>query len=73
MSSKTITFAMPQDMGRMVEKTAKKEGLSVNELVLEAVRQYDALNTLSRIAAHARKLVKKKGLTEKDFGGPFAK
>jgi len=73
MAPKTITFALSADLGREIEKRAKEERRTVDELLRDAVRQYSALNTYRRIAAEARKLVKKKGLTEKDFGGPFAK
>jgi hypothetical protein len=72
-SSKTITYSLPADLGRELAQRAKAEHLTVNELVREAVRQYSALRAYKVASAEARKLVREKGLTEKDFGGPFAK
>lgn len=71
--TQTITFSLPKEMGQEVEKVAKEEHRTVSELLREAFRQYRALRTYARVSAKARKLVKKKGLTEKDFGGPFAR
>ena len=73
MVPKTITLTLSAELGREIELRAKKERCTAKELVHEAIRQYCALRTLRDVAAKARKLVKKKGLTEKDFGGPFAK
>ena len=71
--AKTITFSLPQDMVREVEQVAKEEHRTVSELLRETFRQYKARRNFQELATEARKRVKKKGLTEKDFGGPFAK
>jgi metal-responsive CopG/Arc/MetJ family transcriptional regulator len=71
-SSQTITFSLPREMGKEIEKAAKEEQRTVSELMREAFRQYRALQSYSKLAAQGRKLAKKKKLTEKDLGGPFA-
>jgi predicted transcriptional regulator len=71
--AKTITFSLPPDMVREVEQVAKAEHRTVSELLRETFRQYKARRNFAELSTAARKQVKKKGLTEKDFGGPFAK
>ncbi|HTB23682.1 MAG TPA: hypothetical protein VK914_13380 [bacterium] len=71
MATKTITFLLPQDVGREVLEAAKEERSTVSELLREWTRQHKALRTYKKSAARIRKLVRQKGLTEKDFGGPF--
>ena len=70
-SSKTITISLPAPMGKEIEKVAKEEHRTVSELLREAFRQYQAQRNLRRLALAGRKAVKAKGLTAKDFGGPF--
>ena len=71
--AKTITFSLPTDMAKEVEQVAKEEHRTVSELLRETFRQYKARRNFLELAAEGRKQVKKKGLTQKDFGGPFAK
>jgi metal-responsive CopG/Arc/MetJ family transcriptional regulator len=71
--AKTITFSLPKDMVKEVEEVAKAEHRTVSELLRETFRQYKARRNFDALAFEAHKQVKKKGLTEKDFGGPFAK
>ena len=70
-SSKTITISLPAPMGREIEKVAKEEHRTISELLREAFRQYQAQRNLRRLAQLGRKAAKAKGLTPKDFGGPF--
>lgn len=70
-SIRTITISLPAEMGREIEKVAKEEHRTVSELVRETFRQYQALRNLKEISQQARKTVKKRKLTPKDFGGPF--
>jgi hypothetical protein len=60
-------------MVREVEQVAKAEHRTVSELLRETFRQYKARRNFDELAFATRKQVKKKGLAEKDFGGPFAK
>ena len=70
---KTITFALPADVGRQIEKDAKAENRTAGDLITKAIRQYKAKRAFKSLAAKVRKEVKSRRLTEKDFGGPFAK
>ena len=72
-SSQTITISVPREMGREIEAVAKEEQRTVSELMREVFRQYRAKRAFEQLAKEVRAVVKKKGLTEKDFGGPFAK
>ncbi len=71
--TKTITFSLPLEMVREVEQVAKEEHRTVSELLRETFRQYKARRNFDELATEARKQVKTRRLTEKDFGGPFAK
>ncbi|MGH7442075.1 MAG: hypothetical protein ACREKE_05310 [bacterium] len=73
MPTKTITFSLPLDVGREVLKEAKEEQRTISELVLKWARRSRARRSFKALATQARKLVGQQGLTEKDFGGPFAK
>ncbi len=70
---KTITFSLPAKMGKEIEKVAKEENRTISELLRETFRRYQAQRNLETLAAKGHKTVKRKGLTEKDFGGPFAR
>ena len=70
-SAKTITISLPMAMGKEIEKVAKEEHRTISELLREAFRQYQSQRNLQRLAEKGRKRAKKKGLTSKDFGGPF--
>ena len=72
-TSQTITISVPREMGKEIEVMAKEEQRTVSELLREVFRQYRAKRALNQAVAEARKTVKRKGLTEKDLGGPFAK
>jgi len=72
-SIKTITISLPFAMGREVEKLAKEEHRTVSELLRETFRRYQAQRNLKTLAKEGKRLVRKKGLTEEDFGGPFEK
>jgi hypothetical protein len=73
MATKIMTFGFPETIGRDLLKAAQSEGQSVPEFVNETLRRRQAVQTIRALAAEGRKLAKKKGLTERDFGGPFAK
>lgn len=70
-SIKTITISIPVEMGKEIQKLANEEHRTVSELIRESFRQYKAKRTLKRIAQKGKATAKKKGLTPKDFGGPF--
>jgi metal-responsive CopG/Arc/MetJ family transcriptional regulator len=72
-TSQTITISLPKAMGKEIEEAALEEHRTVSELLREAFRQYRAVRAYNKLARSVRATVKKKGLTEKDFGGPFAK
>jgi hypothetical protein len=69
---KTITFSLPSDAGEEIKAVAKKEHRSVSELLLDTFNRYQAKKEFHELAARTQKYVKKKKLTPKDFGGPFA-
>ena len=68
---KTITISIPIEMGKEIQKLANEEHRTVSELIRESFRQYKAKRTLKTMAQKGRAAAKKKGLTPKDFGGPF--
>lgn len=68
---KTITFSLPVEMSKDIEKMAKEEHRTISEFLRETIRQYRAKKVLRSISKKGRAAVKKKGLTPKDFGGPF--
>lgn len=68
---KTITISVPLAMDKEIQEIAVEEQRTVSELMREAFRQYKAQRTIHRLSKKAHKIVKKKGLTPKDFGGPF--
>ncbi len=70
-SIKTITFSLPVEMGKDIEKMAEEEQRTVSELIREAIRQYRAHRIFKSLAKKGKAAAKKKGLTSKDFGGPF--
>jgi metal-responsive CopG/Arc/MetJ family transcriptional regulator len=72
-ATQTITISMPREMAKDIVKAAKEEQRTVSELIREVFRQYRAKRAYEKLATEVRAVVKKKGLTEKDFGGPFAK
>ena len=72
-SQRTITISLPTDMGEEMEAVAKEEHRTISELLRETFRSYQAKRELHQLALSTRKIVKKKKLTSKDFGGPFAK
>jgi metal-responsive CopG/Arc/MetJ family transcriptional regulator len=72
-TSQTITISLPREMAKDIAKTAKEEQRTVSELLREIFRQYRARRVVSAAVKEARAAVKRRGLTEKDFGGPFAK
>jgi len=70
-SIKTITFALPIEMGREIQAIAEAEKRTVSELIWEAVRQYKAQRIFKSLSKKGKAVTKKKKLTAKDFGGPF--
>lgn len=71
-TAKTIKIALPISLGKELSKVAKQEHQTVTEILRESFRQYRARKNLYRLSEEAQKLVKDKGLTTEDFGGPFA-
>ena len=70
-SVKTVFVGLPFAVGKEMEELAKEERRSVSDLLKEAFRQYRSQQSLKSLAKETQKLVKAKGLTPKDFGGPF--
>lgn len=70
-SIRTITISIPIEMGKEIQKIAREEHRTVSELIRESFRQYKAHRVLKSVAKQGKALAKKKGLTPKDFGGPF--
>lgn len=69
---KTINIALPLDKGREIQAVAKQERRTVTDVIWDSFNRYQAKKELYELASKARKAVKRKGLTPKDFGGPFA-
>lgn len=71
MKTKIITISLPEEMGKEIQEVAQEEHRTVSELIRESFRQYKAQRTLSKAARYGRRVAQEKGLTPKDFGGPF--
>lgn len=71
-ATKTITISLPASMGRAMQKVARAEGRTVSELLRETFRQYDARRQFRQLATKGQRNTRRLGLTEEDFGGPFA-
>ena len=71
-SLKTITISLPLEMGREIASMAKSEHRTISELLRETFRQYKATRNFHQLSKMVKKSVKKKKLSPKDFGGPFA-
>ena len=69
--AKTLKIALPVSLGRELTQMAKEEHQSLVQLLGELSRQYRSQRNLSRLSNAAQKLVKAKGFTEENFGGPF--
>ncbi|HJT25688.1 MAG TPA: hypothetical protein VJ873_14020 [bacterium] len=69
---KTITFEVPEDMGKEVIAAAKKERRTATAVLKDAFYRYQAKKELIELHESARKYVKKHKITPEDFGGPFA-
>jgi len=70
-SIKTITISVPEEMSKDIQKLAKEEQRTVSELLRESFRQYKAQKNFKALVKKGKIVAKKKGLTPKDFGGPF--
>lgn len=68
---KTITISIPVEMSKEIQQLAQEEHRTVSELIRESFRQYKAQRILRAVAKKGQATTKKKGLTAKDFGGPF--
>lgn len=68
---KTITISIPVEMSKEIQKLAQEEHRTVSELIRESFRQYKAQRILKTMAKKGKATAKKKGLSTKDFGGPF--
>lgn len=71
-TTRTITISLPAAMGRAMQKTARAEGRTVSELLRETFRQYEARRQFRQLAVKGQRTAKRLGLSEEDFGGPFA-
>ncbi len=68
---KTITISLPEKMGKEIQEIAEEEDRTVSELLRESFRQYKAQRTFKKLVQKGKIIAKKKGLTQKDFGGSF--
>ena len=66
-----IYIGLPFQVGKEIEELAKEQRRPVGEILKEAFRQYRAQRNFRSLAKETQRLVKTKGLTPKDFGGPF--
>lgn len=66
---KTITIALPLEVGKTLQKIAKAEKKTISEFVQEAIRTYKAQQVFTSLAKKGRAIAKKKGLKPKDLYG----
>ena len=65
--AKIISISLSPDLSKEVSAIAKEERRSVSEVFREALRQYAALNAVSKVRKQAQKTAKKRHLTEEDI------
>ena len=71
--AETINISLPVAIGKQVEALAKEERRTVGDFIQNALLRYRAKKLLLVLATESRKVAKRKKLTPKDLGGPFAK
>lgn len=67
----TITVSVPTEMDQQIKKLADEEQRTVSELIRESFRRYSAKKNFRSLVKKGQAVVKQKGLTPEDFGGPF--
>lgn len=67
----TITIAMTEEMLADVEEMAKEQQCTINEFIIDLIRQRKAQKIFRSLVAKGTATAKRKGLTPEDFGGPF--
>ena len=70
-SVKTVFIGLPFEIGEEIEELAKQERRSVSAVIKEAFRWYRSQKNFNALVKQTQKYAKVKGLTTKDFGGPF--
>lgn len=71
--AETINISLPMAVGKEVEALAKEEHRTVGDFIQNALLRYRAKKLLLVLTTGSQKVAKRKNLTSKDFGGPFAK
>ena len=66
-TAKVISFSMPPEMEKQVQKVAKEEHRTISELFREAFRQYLANRDLASVRSEGRKVAKKMKLKPEDI------
>ena len=61
----TLTLRMPDDLGAAVREAADREGVSMNELLVRAARQYTSGRVRRRTEALERIATEDAGLLER--------
>jgi metal-responsive CopG/Arc/MetJ family transcriptional regulator len=66
-TTKVLSVTLPEAMLKEAKKRAKKENRTMSELVREALRRYEALQSLRELQAYGEERAREAGiLTEED-------
>jgi predicted transcriptional regulator len=65
-TTKTLSITLPTEILTRAEELAKKEDRTMNELVREALRQYDRQRWWQEITAYGRQQAELQGITSEE-------
>jgi Arc/MetJ-type ribon-helix-helix transcriptional regulator len=65
-TTKVLSVTLPEAMLKEAKKRAKKENRTMSELVREALRRYETLQTLRELQAYGEERARTLGIKEED-------
>ena len=66
-TTKVLSVTLPERMLAAAKKRAKKENRTMSELVREALRRYEALQSLRELQAYGEARARELGIKEEDI------
>jgi CopG family transcriptional regulator / antitoxin EndoAI len=65
-TTKVLSVTLPEAMLKEAKKRAKKENRTMSELVREALRRYESLESLRELQAYGERRARELGITQED-------
>jgi CopG family transcriptional regulator / antitoxin EndoAI len=66
-TTKVLSITLPEPMLKAAKKRAKKENRTMSELVREALRRYEAVQTVRELQAYGQGRARELGITVDDI------